>query len=86
MGSNNEYEQRQFWDKKYVKIIPLSGKNFKIKLEADCMKNDLLNFSDKKLLVTKVYKFNWWKRFLYKLDVPFKSMELKEIKNSDICK
>lgn len=34
---------------------------------------------DSKYLVTKVYKFNWWRKFLFRLGFKFYSMNLKEI-------
>lgn len=66
---------------KFTEVHPLSGETFKLKLTDDNFgENSILYFSEnKKVMVTKVYPFTKWKRFLFWLGFSIKTMDLKEI-------
>jgi hypothetical protein len=66
---------------KNVEVKPLSGETFTIKLSAESFaENDKVLFPTMTCRVKKVYKFSWWRKILFRFGVPFKSMELEEIK------
>jgi hypothetical protein len=68
---------------KYTKVKGLDGETFKLKMEAEYFAHgNLYHFgTGQKFKVKKVYKFNWWRRLLFRLGVSFKSMDLEEVKD-----
>lgn len=66
---------------KNVEIKPLEGETFTIKLSAENFTaNDKVLFPDMTCRVKKVYKFSWWRKLLFRFGVPFKSMDIEQIK------
>nr|WP_298659905.1 hypothetical protein [uncultured Flavobacterium sp.] len=67
-----------------LKFKPLDGKPFTVKMDSSYFqKRDVVVTQSKKFLVVKTYKFNWWRKFLFKLGFKFHSAELKEIKDNN---
>lgn len=71
----------------YIKVNLLEGTTFKLKMQKNYWhKNDVIELANgtkpMQLKVTKVYKFNLWRRLLFKLGFSFKSMEMVQIKSN----
>lgn len=69
-----------------VRVKQLDGGSFTLKMDSGWFaKNDIVELPsialcNNKYIVTKIHKFTWWRKLLFRLGFKYHSMDLKQIK------
>lgn len=80
--SYEEAKAIQELKKHYEKNLPDHGQPFYIRISSHAFKkNEILECPGNiKVKVIKTYPFNWWRRFLFTLGLPYKTFDMIKVR------